>query len=170
MQQLKPGKNNTSTKYKKIFSHISQYHYNINILYYQAPIIVSFCDWKKQYVSKCSRSMFCLLRAQSQSPLRIWSEDWLLPTRWRLKCTDEVRHFIGILLWSLQHTIAAVTSDGLGPGRKIKENDIDGKSERGSPNQSKLTDPWATTASATGSLCCNSHSSGPNGACTQTLC
>lgn len=88
------------------------------------------------------------------------------PGCWRLKCPDEVRYFIRILLCTLQHTIVAVTANGQGPGRKIKD-DWGGKSERESPNHSKIAGLGAAVAPAACSLSCSDSGSQPRA---QTLC
>lgn len=78
--------------------------------------------------------MYPVLLTQSSVTKPVGSLKWgptVILTCWWLKCADEVRHFIRMLFWTLQHTIVAVIADGLGPGRKIKESNRGRKRVKG---------------------------------------
>lgn len=129
--------------------------------------IMSHCIWKTSIY--LTSTMFCSLRTQSKSLEGVWSEGRYWPTsRWSALMRSGTS--LECCSGPCKHTIVAVTADGLDPGRKIKENDRGERSARESPNRCKLTSFGASMAPTTCSLCCSSHSSGPNSACTQTLC
>lgn len=70
--------------------------------------------------------------------------------RRRVKCPDEVRYFIRILLCTLQHTIVAVPANGRGPGRKVKddwEERVRGKVQT-AERLLALGPPWASPHAA----------------------